>query len=214
LFAANKNRAFVAPLEQEQRPIAMTPFATLQDSALIEGTLAGQSECFTVLMNRHMPAVRKRVKSMAANPSDEDDLVQETFLNAWRHLSSFRSDASFRTWITRVATNEVLQQYRRNRRSAIGPAATGLDGCVSRDESPYQALARAEARQTIHTAVARLPEKYRRVLILRDLDELTTHEAARCLQSGIPLVKSRHFRARRMLSKVILGRSARHSSFR
>ena len=192
----------------------MTSFSALQDSALIEGTLAGRSECFTVLMNRHMPAVRKRVKSMARNASDEDDLVQETFLNAWRHLSSFRADASFRTWITRVATNEVLQLYRRNRRSAIGPATTSLDGFASRDESPYQALVRMEARQTIHTAVARLPEKYRRVLILRDLDELNTHEAARCLQSGIPLIKSRHFRARRMLSKAILGRRAGHASFR
>jgi len=186
----------------------MTSFATLQDSALIEGTLAGRSECFTVLMNRHMPAVRRRVKSMAPNTWDEDDLVQETFLKAWRHLSSFRSDASFRTWITRVATNEVLQQYRRNRRSPAGPAATGLDTCASHDESPHEALARMETRQTIRTAIARLPEKYRRVLILRDLDELTTHEAARCLQSGVPLVKSRHFRARQLLSTAILGRSA------
>jgi RNA polymerase sigma-70 factor (ECF subfamily) len=186
----------------------MTSFAALQDSALIEGTLAGRSECFTVLMNRHMPAVRRRLKSMSRNTSDEDDLVQETFLKAWRHLSSFRSDASFRTWITRVATNEVLQQYRRDRRSPTGLAATGLDVCASHEESPYQALARAEARQTIRTAIARLPEKYRRVLILRDLDELNTHEAARCLQSGIPLLKSRHFRARRMLSRAILGRCA------
>ena len=190
----------------------MTTSATLQDSALIEGTLAGRSECFTILMNRHMPAVRRRVKSMVRNTSDEDDLVQETFLNAWRHLSSFRSDASFRTWITRVATNEVLQQYRRNRRSGIAPAATDLDRCASHDESPYQALARVEAYQTIRTAVARLPEKYRRVLILRDLDQLTTHETARCIQSGVPLVKSRHFRARRMLSRAILGRSTRLSS--
>src|SRR6266446_4456902 len=137
----------------------MAPFAALQDSTLIEKTLAGQSECFAVLMNRHMTAVRGRVKSMVRNKSDEDDLVQETFLKAWRHLSSFRSDASFRTWITRVATNEVLQLYRRNRRSAIGPAAAGMDAgmdaCVSHDESPYQALARVEARRTIRTAIAR-----------------------------------------------------------
>src|SRR6266404_6735048 len=117
----------------------MTTSATLQDSALIEGTLAGRSECFTVLMNRHMVAVRGRVKSMVRNTSDEDDLVQETFLNAWRHLSSFRSDASFRTWITRVATNEVLQQYRRDRRTPIVPGAP-LDACASKAESPHEVL--------------------------------------------------------------------------
>ena len=107
----------------------MAPFAALQDSILIERTLAGQNECFAVLMNRHMTAVRGRVKSMVRNKSDEDDLVQETFLKAWRHLSSFRSDASFRTWITRVATNEVLQQYRRDRRTPIGPGG-GRSGCL------------------------------------------------------------------------------------
>lgn len=186
----------------------MTSLATLQDSALIERTLAGQSECFTVLMNRHIKAVRRRVKSMLRNTSDEDDLVQETFLKAWRHLHAFRSDASFRTWITRVATNEVLQQYRRDQRSRIAPAATALDDCASQDESPHEALVRLKARQTIRTAVTQLPEKYRQVVILRDLDELTTQEAARRLQFGIPLVKTRLFRARKMLSTAILGTSA------
>src|SRR5438034_6922291 len=172
----------------------MTPFAALQDSILIERTLAGQNECFAVLMNRHMTAVRGRVKSMVRNKSDEDDLVQETFLKAWRHLSSFRSDASFRTWITRVATNEVLQQYRRDRRTPIVPGER-LDACASKAESPHEVLVRVEARRTIRNAVAGLPEKYRRVLILRDLDELTTHEAARRLESSPPLVKCRLFRA-------------------
>jgi len=186
----------------------MTPFAALQDSILIERTLAGQNECFAVLMNRHMTAVRGRVKSMVRNKSDEDDLVQETFLKAWRHLSSFRSDASFRTWISRVATNEVLQQYRRDRRTPIGPGGAGLDACASQAESPHEVLVRVQARQTIRAAVANIPEKYRQVLILRDLDELTTREAARRLQSSTPLVKSRLFRARQMLLTSILRRRA------
>jgi RNA polymerase sigma-70 factor (ECF subfamily) len=145
---------------------------------------------------------------MSRNSSDEDDIVQETFLNAWRHLASFRFDSSFRTWITSVATNEVLQQYRRDRRRPTCPAAAGLDAFPSQSESPYEALARIEARRTIRAAARKLPAKYRRVLILRDLDELTAHDVARRLQAGIPLVKSRLFRARQMLSTAILGRKA------
>jgi len=186
----------------------MTSFTTLEDGALIERTLAGQSECFTVLMDRHSAAVRRRVKSMVRNNSDEDDLVQETFLKAWRHLSSFRSDASFRTWLTRVATNEVLQQYRRDRSSPVGLAIMDLDTCPSGHGSPHDALARVEARHTIRKAVAGLPKKYRRVLVLRDLEQLTTIEAAQRLQYGIPLLKTRLLRARQMLSMALLRRKA------
>jgi RNA polymerase sigma-70 factor, ECF subfamily len=185
----------------------MTLLTKLHDTALIERTLAGQSECFGVLMNRHVAAVRKRVMSIARNTADQDDIVQETFLKAWRHLSSFRSKASFRAWITRIATNEVVQQYRRDQRDAVAPAAADLDDCPSGDESPFEALVRAEGCQTIQTAIARLPYKYRLVLIIRDLDELTIQETARQLHVGAALVKTRLFRARQMLSTAILGRT-------
>jgi len=114
----------------------MTSLAALQDSALIEKTLAGQSECFAVLMDRHATAVRSRVNSMLRNKSDQDDLVQETFLKAWRHLPSLRSDANFRAWVTRVATNEVLQLYRRDRHNITNLPLTTLETCVSQGESP------------------------------------------------------------------------------
>lgn len=184
----------------------MTSFSTLHDSALIEKTLAGQSECFDVLMDRHTPAVRRRVRSMAHNTSDEDDLVQETFLKAWRHLGAFRSEASFCTWIARVATNEVLQQYRRDRSSVVDPATIPLEEFASHSDSPHDALARAEAQRTVRQAVAALPDKYRQVLTLCDLNELSATEVARCLQAGIPMVKTRLFRARRMVSTAILSR--------
>jgi len=181
---------------------------TLQDSELIERTLTGEDECFAVLMSRHIAAVRRRVTSMVRNTSDAEDFVQETFLSAWRHLSAFRSDASFRTWITRIAINEVFQEYRRNRLKFTGPYATDLAGFASRDESPHEALVHRETREAVRGAVAKLPEKYRLVLVLRDLDECTTREAARSLAMGIPAVKTRLLRARHMLAEAIAGQRA------
>ena len=181
----------------------MTSYAALDDGALIEKTLEGDSECFGVLMNRHLPAVRSRVRSMARNESDEDDLVQETFLKAWRHLGGFRADASFKTWLLRVATNEVLQNFRREHRERTGPAEEGLDAFASPCESPLDAMMRTEAHATIRRAAANLPPIYRQVLYLRELDELTTQETARWLNSGIPLVKSRLLRARKMLATAL-----------
>jgi RNA polymerase sigma-70 factor, ECF subfamily len=95
------------------------PLATFDDNALISMTLAGQPECFAVLMDRHLFAVKRQVFSMLRNTIDADDLVQEVLLKVWRSLSTFRSEASFRTWMTRVAINEVLQWYRRERHHAL-----------------------------------------------------------------------------------------------
>jgi RNA polymerase sigma-70 factor (ECF subfamily) len=188
--------------------------ATFEDGVLIERVLAGQSECFAVLRDRHEAAVRRRIRSMLRNTTDEDDLVQEVFLKAWRHLATFRSEASFRTWITRVATSEVAQLYRRERRSPLAPALADLDTFASQGESPHQSLERVEARQTVRNAIARLPAKYRQILILRDLKQLSTSETARWLQSTIPLVKTRLFRARLLLSAALQRRGQQGSVIR
>jgi len=176
-----------------------TAIETFEDEALIKLALAGQPECFNTLIDRHTPAVRRRIKSMVGNTTDEDDLVQEVFLKAWRHLASFRCEASFRTWITRIAMNEVALLFRRERNSPLGPARVGLDTFASQYESPHQCFARSEARNTVHKALEGLPPKYRQVLILRDLSELSVRETAQLLQSSVPLVKTRLFRARLLL---------------
>jgi RNA polymerase sigma-70 factor (ECF subfamily) len=177
--------------------------ATFEDSTLIEKALVGQTECFAVLMDRHIAAVRGCISSLVRNASDVDDLVQNTFLKAWLHLSAFRFEANFRTWITRVAINEALTLYRRNGSRPSCQAQENLETFPSRCESPDKTLARSEARRTVRTAVARLPRKYREILTLCDLEELGTQETARHLQANIPMVKSRLFRARQMLAAAL-----------
>src|SRR5258706_16143342 len=175
------------------------PLTSFEDDALIKLTLAGQTECFTVLTNRHLPAVRRRIGSMVPNTTDVDDLLQEALLKVWRHLSTFRSESSFRTWMTRVAINEAMQYYRRKQRRPICQAVGDFDTFVSPNESPLQSLARAETLQVVRKAVVELPAKYRQVLILREFDQLSEREAAQSLHSSIPAVKKRLFRAPVML---------------
>src|SRR3984893_9918599 len=172
------------------------PLARFEDSTLIKLALEGQTECFAVLMDRHLIAVRKRIASMVGNATDAEDLLQEVLLKVWRHLSTFRSESSFRTWMTRVAMNEVLQSYRRKRRNPLCQASGDLDAFASQVESPHQSFARLEATKAVRSAVAGLPPKYRRVLILRDFEELSAGETAESLRSTIPAVKTRLFRAR------------------
>jgi RNA polymerase sigma-70 factor (ECF subfamily) len=173
--------------------------ATFEDSALIELALAGRTECFTVLTNRHLPAVRRRIGSIIPNTTDADDVLQEVLLKVWCHLSTFRSQSSFRTWMTSVAINEALQSYRRERRRPVFQAPGDLDSFASPTESPLQSLARAETTQVVRKAIVELPSKYRQVLILREFKQLTAREVAQSLQLTIPAVKTRLFRARLMM---------------
>jgi RNA polymerase sigma-70 factor (ECF subfamily) len=187
----------------------MTPsLATFEDNALIKMALAGQIDCFTVLMDRHLFIVKKTIRSMVRNATDADDLIQEVLLKVWRNLSTFRSEASFRTWMTRVAINEALQLYRRERYRSRCQAADNLDAFPSFWDTPHQHLDRTETTQAVRKAMAILPEKYRRVLVLREFEQLSMRETAESLQASVPAVKSRLFRARALLT-ASLRRSTR-----
>jgi RNA polymerase sigma-70 factor (ECF subfamily) len=179
------------------------PLASLEDSTLIKLALEGHAECFTVLMDRHLVAVRRRIGSMVRNATDADDIIQEVLLKVWRHLSTFRAESSFRTWMTRVAINEAMQSYRRQRSTPHCQAPGDLDAFASPSESPLQSLARVEVARAVRSAVVRLPAKYRQVLILRDFEELGVRETAYWLQSSIATVKTRLFRARHMLLRTL-----------
>jgi len=179
----------------------MTRLTTLDDRTLIERTLAGERESFDLLVHRHTAAVRKRVTMLVRNTADQDDVVQETFLKAWRHLASFHSRSSFRTWVTQIAGNEALMRLRQ--RTRIDAPAFDLDQCASEQVSPLELVLLAETRRNVRKAVESLPERYRLALITRDLDDRTTEEAARRLHLCPGVLKTHIFRARRMLSAAI-----------
>jgi RNA polymerase sigma-70 factor, ECF subfamily len=182
----------------------MTPaLTTLEDSTLVELTLAGQAECFAVLMDRHLASVKRCAGAMVRNETDLDDIVQEVLLKVWRNLRSFRSESSFRTWMTRVAINEVLQSYRRQRRRPICQPVEGFDVFVAPGDSPYQSLTRAEAANRVRSAVEELPDIYRNVLVLREFEELSTRETAQLLGSSVAAVKSRLLRARLSITATL-----------
>jgi RNA polymerase sigma-70 factor, ECF subfamily len=179
------------------------PLTTFEDNTLIEMTLDGQTECFAILMDRHLFAIKRQIASMVSNPADHDDLVQEVLFKVWRRLSTFRFEASFRTWMTRVAINEVLQSYRRQKYHSCCRQVDNLDELVSAFESPHQSLTRAETSRTVQHALARLPEQYRQILICREFDQLSMRETAISINASVPAVKSRLFRARALLSSSL-----------
>ena len=176
--------------------------ALSSDGELIRLTLEGQTECFTELMDRHLGAIRRRIGFMLRGNGGDDDVAQEVVLKAWRFLSAFRGESSFRAWLTRVAINEVRQFERRERASRFQDLSD-FDVLATRDESPYEHFARIQRAKAVREVVNSLPVKYREVVMLRELDELSLHEIAARLRCTIPTVKSRLFRGRSMLLAAV-----------
>lgn len=187
---------------QMTRPTVDLKLKSLADNVLIELTLGGRQECFGALMDRHMGCVRRRIHGLIRNSSDAEDVAQEVQLKVWMNLFSFRFDSSFRTWMVRIAINESLQWHRRAKRRLQGDAEE-LDGLTASAESAFQAYAREEAANAVRRAIRQLPTKFRQIVLLRDIGELSIKEAARSLNASPQSIKTRLFRARRMLAKAL-----------
>ena len=175
---------------------------SLGDQTLIEMTLAGHTGSFDALMDCHLPAIRKMVNSIIPNIAEAEDVVQEVQLRIWTHLSTLRSHSTFRTWATRIAINQALQSHRRAK-AGRECASMNLDCLAACTESPFRSYARREMARTVRRAVRRLPAKFRQIVILRDLNELSVKETADHVNSKARTVTTRLFRARAMLSKTL-----------
>jgi len=182
-----------------------TAMARLDDRALVQMALAGQSECFGEIMQRHMKMVRARVRSIVRSSSDVDDVVQEVFFKAWRALSTYRADASLRTWLTRIATNEAVMLWRRERRQRLYETSEESSSVAWRGEPADQTVMRGEVARTVRGAVVSLPLIYREVVMLRDIEEVSEAATAKRLKSSLPAVKTRLHRGRLRLAGALRG---------
>ncbi len=159
---------------------------------------------FMNLLEPHVTAIRRMVRSMVRNDSDADDVLQQTFLKAYKYLHQFRYDASFKTWLSRIAINESRQVDRKRRCGRLcsfdQATADGMNLAPDR-ETPLVVFQRRENYEMVHRALARLPRIYRTVVELRDVKELSVIETARHLNVTTSTVKTRHRRARLQLQK-------------
>jgi len=182
-----------------------TTMTKLDDTPLVQMALAGQSECFGELMHRHTKMVRARVMSIVPNSSDVDDVVQEVFFKAWRALPKFRGDSTLRTWLNSIATHEALMLWRRERRQRLYETPEECDTVEWHGDSADKMVIRDEAARAIRGAIVKLPVKYREVVMLRDIEEVSEAATAQRLKSTLPAVKTRLHRGRLKLAAALRG---------
>ena len=184
--------------------------ASTNEAGLIARILAGEKELFHDLIRPYERMVYLTLFAIVKNESEAEDGAQETVISAYRHLASFRGDAKFSTWLTTIAIN----QGRRRLRKAKGAAEESIEEEADSHqgdftpapltdwrEIPLEALERKELREALRAAVAELPDIYRQVFVLRDLEEQNIEETAEALGINPGAVKVRLHRARIMLQK-------------
>jgi RNA polymerase sigma-70 factor (ECF subfamily) len=179
------------------------------EKQLIASILGGETQLFHELIRPYERSVFVMALSLLHNEADAEDIAQEAFLKAFRNLASFRGEAKFGTWLISIVLNEARSRLRRNKTVRVDsldqdPDELGhISPALLRDwrEIPSQVLERSEMRLILREAVDALPDNYREVLLLRDVEELSTLEAATVLQISTASIKVRLHRARTMLQK-------------
>ena len=180
------------------------------DSTLIEQVLAGNSALFELLMRRYNERVYRAVRSIMREEHEVEDVMQQAYVNAFTHLRQFNGSAQFSTWLTRIAINEALARVRRQGRYEVfdeGGADVEPFTTHNPDGNPERQAFSQELRGLLEWAIDRLPNGMREVFVLRDVEGLSTLEAAECLGVSEDAVKTRLSRGRALLRQQLMERT-------
>ena len=182
---------------------------SVSDEILVKKSQKGDYPSFEELVKRYEKKIYNLAYRIMGNKEDASDVLQETFLQAFKKLSGFKGKAKFSTWLYRIAVNICLMRKRKGKRmetvSLDIPILTKKEDEIKRElrddwsESPLATLENEEVKKNLSEAIDSLPEEYRTVFLLRGLNGLSNEEVANVMKISLPAAKSRLHRARLFL---------------
>lgn len=186
--------------------------SSLPDAEIVVRVRAGDGALFEVLMRRHNQRIYRVARAVVKDETEVEDVMQQAYFNAYQHLDQFEERSQFSTWLTRIALNEAFSRRRKMRQSegTISDAdiASGdpMETATSSQPDPERQAYAGELHRMLEEAVDALPETYRTVFMLRDIEGLTTSETGEGLGLGDEAVKTRLHRARAMIRRAVTAR--------
>src|SRR5947208_2331705 len=175
--------------------------------ALVLAAKKGDLEAFSELVKRYDRNIFRIAQHITHNEEDAQDVVQEAFLKAYQNLEQFQGNSKFYTWLVRIAVNEALMKLRRRKTSktvSLDEDVETEEGSMPREvadwgPNPEQLYGQSELGDILQKTIQGLPQSFRTVFVLRDIEGLSTEETAEMLNLSVPAVKSRLLRARLQL---------------
>jgi len=196
------------PIRDIDRPSAQTT-STLSDEEIVRRVRAGDGALFEILMRRHNQRVYRAARAVVKDEAEAEDVMQQAYINAFTHLHQFEERSRFSTWLTRIALNEAFARRQKMRLAdAMTQDVDGDRGAVmetmrSPQPDPERQAYTQELHRVLEDAVDSLPEGYRTVFMLRDVQGLSTSETGEGLGIGDEAVKTRLHRARAMIRRAV-----------
>ncbi|MBK5213320.1 MAG: RNA polymerase sigma factor [Flavobacteriaceae bacterium] len=180
----------------------------LSDSNVVQRVLEGEKELFEILLRRYNQRLFRVIRSYIHSEDDVQDIMQDAYVKAYTKLGQFNNQASFSTWLIRIAINEALQHIRKNKRRLMNYGKTeSLENVFQLPDTnqmnPEKQAITTETRTLLENAVDHLPEKYRVVFVLQQVEGLTNPEIADCLKLTDSNVKVRLHRAKGLLKEEL-----------
>jgi RNA polymerase sigma-70 factor (ECF subfamily) len=170
------------------------------DEALVERLRRGESQLFEVLMRRHNQRLFRIARAIVRDDDDAQDVMQEAYVQAFTKLHQYEGRAKFSTWLSRIAVHEALARVRQ-RRPVVSPDEEPV---LSAMPNPEDAASNQELVRVLEPMIDALPEVFRTVFVLRAVEGLQAAECAECLEIPEETVRTRYFRARRMLQRQLV----------
>jgi len=191
------------------------PFPTLSDSEIVRRVRAGDLASFEILIRRHNQRLYRAARAILRDETEVEDVMQQAYINAFTHLHQFEERSRFSTWLTRIAVNEAIGR-RQRMQQATHANGDEVATATSPQPTPEHLAYAGELKQLLEEAVDGLPDAYRVVFMLRDIEGLSTSETGEALDLGDEAVKTRLHRARAMLRHAVASRigDAAVSAFR
>lgn len=184
-------------------------WSSLPDEAVVKRVLDGQAALFEILMRRHNERVYRTARAIVRDEAEAEDVMQQAYVNAYAHLRQFDGRASFATWLTRITVNEAISRARRRGRYLSMDENDGVMNVVPMRTStdPERQAFAHEMKAILEHAIDALPDGLREVFMLRDVEGLSTAEAAESLGIKEDAVKTRLSRARAALRRDLFERA-------
>ncbi len=183
---------------------------TVTDNEVVRRVRAGETALFEVLMRRYNQRLYRVARAVVKDEAEAEDVMQQAYINAYVHLGQFEERAQFSTWLTRIAIHEALSRRRRLRpEQPFGAEGdeNAMETLTAGGPDPERQAYAGELRRLLEATIDSLPDTYRLVFMLRDIEGLSTAETAEGLALGEEAVKTRLHRARAMVRRELFERA-------